>query len=311
MTLRGKQVEHHDIVKDMMMSKTITYKPKEVADGMVNNNEVSAVLQLGFVKDAHHHIDVQGFNVYHKNRLIKPFWRVWNAAGSDGRGVIGVLEANFIEPAHDKQGFERTISLSRLENRLKEYQKDFWTSNCHDIGYAPRRPIRKGGYSNASTSSQPPKQQLQPRLDINKSPVPQESVCRENKQLHYPTMDHVATSSEETPRSVITSPKHVDYHDETESAGRSSRKRGAEEMFQSLAEERVKNKELETQVKEMANELEKLKQQADKSSNDVKALTEELEREKEWSRWNEAEKQTLREKIDDLEKKVKKLELQD
>ncbi|CAN0925229.1 Protein MICRORCHIDIA 4 [Linum grandiflorum] len=126
MTLRGKQVEHHDIVKDMMMSKTITYKPKEVADGMVNNNEVSAVLQLGFVKDAHHHIDVQGFNVYHKNRLIKPFWRVWNAAGSDGRGVIGVLEANFIEPAHDKQGFERTISLSRLENRLKEYQKDFW-----------------------------------------------------------------------------------------------------------------------------------------------------------------------------------------
>lgn len=26
---------------------------------------------IGFVKDAKHHIDVQGFNVYHKNRLIK------------------------------------------------------------------------------------------------------------------------------------------------------------------------------------------------------------------------------------------------
>lgn len=30
-----------------------------------------ADLKLGFVKDAHHHIDIQGFNVYHKNRLIK------------------------------------------------------------------------------------------------------------------------------------------------------------------------------------------------------------------------------------------------
>lgn len=51
---------------------------------------MSATVTLGFVKDAHHHIDIQGFNVYHKNRLIKPFWRVWNAAGSDGRGVIGI-----------------------------------------------------------------------------------------------------------------------------------------------------------------------------------------------------------------------------
>ena len=32
---------------------------------------MSAVVVLGFVKDAKHHVDVQGFNVYHKNRLIK------------------------------------------------------------------------------------------------------------------------------------------------------------------------------------------------------------------------------------------------
>lgn len=94
---------------------------------------MSAVVTIGFVKDAKHHVDVQGFNVYHKNRLIKvsvsfglyclcscqfspyyyafkshdkvstlcfrlltfhffcqPFWRIWNAAGSGGRGVIGI-----------------------------------------------------------------------------------------------------------------------------------------------------------------------------------------------------------------------------
>lgn len=30
-----------------------------------------ATVTVGFVKDAKSHIDVQGFNVYHKNRLIK------------------------------------------------------------------------------------------------------------------------------------------------------------------------------------------------------------------------------------------------
>lgn len=77
---------------------------------------------------------------------------MWTVAGSDGRGVIGtsfsclffiyspeylfpfkcftmsigVLEANFIEPAHDKQGFERTTILSRLEAKLVQMQKSYW-----------------------------------------------------------------------------------------------------------------------------------------------------------------------------------------
>lgn len=33
--------------------------------------QMIANVTLGFVKDARFHIDVQGFNVYHKNRLIK------------------------------------------------------------------------------------------------------------------------------------------------------------------------------------------------------------------------------------------------
>jgi hypothetical protein len=38
----------------------------------------------------------------------------------------GVLEVNFVEPAHDKQDFERTNSLSRLEARLVLMQKKYW-----------------------------------------------------------------------------------------------------------------------------------------------------------------------------------------
>lgn len=138
MILRGKEIEHHNIVNDMMLTQEITYRP-QCADGAPKDPNYVAVVTMGFVKDAKDHIDVQGFNVYHKNRLIKPFWRVWNAAGSDGRGVIGVLEANFVEPAHDKQGFERTTVLSRLEARLVQMQKQYWCQNCHRIGYAPRR----------------------------------------------------------------------------------------------------------------------------------------------------------------------------
>ncbi|CAH9117263.1 unnamed protein product [Cuscuta europaea] len=138
--LRGEDVQHHNIIDDMVQSKEITYRPQCIAsDHAPKGPNMYAVVSIGFSKDAKHHIDMQGFNVYHKNRLIKPFWRVWNAAGSDGRGVIGVLEANFIEPAHDKQGFERTVVLARLETRLQAIQKDYWLTNCHLIGYAKRR----------------------------------------------------------------------------------------------------------------------------------------------------------------------------
>uniref|UniRef100_A0A0A0LTZ4 Morc S5 domain-containing protein n=2 Tax=Cucumis sativus TaxID=3659 RepID=A0A0A0LTZ4_CUCSA len=165
--LRGRDVEHHNIVNDMMISQEVTYRPQPGADGagtVGKDTNMVAVVTIGFVKDAKHHIDVQGFNVYHKNRLIKPFWRLWNASGSDGRGVIGVLEANFVEPAHDKQGFERTTVLARLEARLIQMQKTYWCSYCHKIGYAPRRidkpnsrtPDRES--SPDDYSSQPPPQ---------------------------------------------------------------------------------------------------------------------------------------------------------
>ncbi|XP_028076830.1 protein MICRORCHIDIA 4-like isoform X1 [Camellia sinensis] len=141
--LRGKDIDHHNLVNDLMLTKEITYKPVAIADGMPKDPNMVAVVTIGFVKDAKYHIDIQGFNVYHKNRLIKPFWRVWNAAGSDGRGVIGVLEANFVEPAHDKQSFERTTALARLEARLVVMQKSYWSTNCQEIGYAQRRHSKK------------------------------------------------------------------------------------------------------------------------------------------------------------------------
>ncbi|XP_020253957.1 protein MICRORCHIDIA 4-like, partial [Asparagus officinalis] len=156
MILRGKEVEHHNLVNDMMLKDTVSYRPQPGADGVLKSSDMVATVTMGFVKDAKHHVDVQGFNVYHKNRLIKPFWRVWNAAGSDGRGVIGVLEANFVEPAHDKQGFERTTVLSRLEARLIQMQKTYWSTKCHKIGYAPRRNKKQNDSDDRGSSPESP-----------------------------------------------------------------------------------------------------------------------------------------------------------
>eukprot|EP00249_Psilotum_nudum_P016985 c26093_g1_i1 orf=1048-3555(+) len=135
--LRGKEVEHHNLADDLMFIQELTYRPQVGPEhALKETNQMKAVVTIGFVKDAKEHIDVQGFNVYHKNRLIKPFWRIWNSAASRGRGIIGILEANFVEPAHDKQGFERTIVLARLEARLLEMQKSYWSKHCHKVGYS-------------------------------------------------------------------------------------------------------------------------------------------------------------------------------
>ncbi|KAK4569130.1 hypothetical protein RGQ29_004505 [Quercus rubra] len=184
--LRGKDVEHHNIVNDMMMSQEVTYRPHPSGDGVPKDTNMIAVVTIGFVKDAKYHIDVQGFNVYHKNRLIKPFWRLWNAAGSDGRGVIGVLEANFVEPAHDKQGFERTTVLARLESRLIQMQKNYWGTNCHRIGYAARRNKKFLASADSETSldSLPPPSQSKKKNTASSSKTPFSNLEKYSSRLN-------------------------------------------------------------------------------------------------------------------------------
>lgn len=48
--------------------------------------------------------------------------------------IIGVLETNFIEPAHDKQDFERSLLFIRLEARLKQMTYDYWfVTSCYIV----------------------------------------------------------------------------------------------------------------------------------------------------------------------------------
>ncbi|KAF3614593.1 hypothetical protein FXO38_35567 [Capsicum annuum] len=132
--LRGKPVEQYNIVDDLKLTKVITYRPQLAG----TSKEILVETSLGFVKDTPS--PVCGFNIYHKNRLIRPFWKVTADGSSKGNGVIGVLEANFIEPAHDKQDFERSSLFFKLESRLKQMVMDYWKGHCHLIGLKPLEP---------------------------------------------------------------------------------------------------------------------------------------------------------------------------
>ncbi|CAN6563234.1 unnamed protein product [Malus baccata var. baccata] len=118
--LRGKPVQQYDIKDDLKYVDVVPYKPQ-----LAILKEVTVETTIGFIKEAPA-LAVSGFNVYHKNRLIRPFWKVTADGSSKGNGVVGILEANFIEPAHDKQDFERSSLFTRLENRLKQMVNDFW-----------------------------------------------------------------------------------------------------------------------------------------------------------------------------------------
>ncbi|XP_021292253.1 protein MICRORCHIDIA 6 isoform X3 [Herrania umbratica] len=131
--LRGEIVEHHNIADDLKFIEYILYRPQSF--GSV---EATVVCTIGFLKEAPQ-VNIHGFCVYHKNRLILPFWQVVSYSDSRGRGVVGVLEANFVEPTHNKQDFERTSLFQKLEGRLKEMTWEYWDYHCGLIGYQVKK----------------------------------------------------------------------------------------------------------------------------------------------------------------------------
>ncbi|XP_020589677.1 protein MICRORCHIDIA 6-like [Phalaenopsis equestris] len=124
--LRGQLVDPHYIAEDLMYTQCIKYKP-QVA-GTIEAEEIGTV--IGFLKGAPH-LNIHGFNIYHRCRLIMPFWPVVQKC----RGVVGVLQVDCLKPTHDKQGFERSDIFLKLEARLKCMALEYWKYHCHLIGY--------------------------------------------------------------------------------------------------------------------------------------------------------------------------------
>ncbi|XP_062010175.1 protein MICRORCHIDIA 6-like [Rosa rugosa] len=128
--LRGQVVEHYNIALDLKFHEIIKYRPQ-------TDEYMKSVLttDIGFLKEAPH-VNIHGFCIYHRNRLILPFWRALKTmTNSTGRGVVGVLEANHIQPTHNKQDFEKTPLFQKLEDRLRQMTLEYWHLHCELIGY--------------------------------------------------------------------------------------------------------------------------------------------------------------------------------
>lgn len=150
--LRGNVVEHHNIVDDLKYRQILRYRPQDKAkEKEFPHKDVSVLTTVGFTKEAPM-VNVHGYNIYHKNRLIMPFWKVFHENSSRGRGVVGVLQVDFIEPAHDKQDFERTALFIKLETRLKQITMEYWHLHCHLLGYKPAVRAKPGPKPISSTS---------------------------------------------------------------------------------------------------------------------------------------------------------------
>ncbi|RZC52466.1 hypothetical protein C5167_020892 [Papaver somniferum] len=133
--IRGVPVQRYIIAENLNFTEVFKYRPQL---GMAGK-EVSVETTMGFVEESPF-LGVTGFNVYHKNRLIRPFWRVTLDGHSRGRCAVGVLEANYIEPAHDKQDFERSALFIRLEIWLKQLINKYWDEKCHLAGFWSKNP---------------------------------------------------------------------------------------------------------------------------------------------------------------------------
>lgn len=156
--LRGQVVEPHRIASDLRFIEIVKYKPQVGGD---RDKEPVIHTGIGFLEGAPS-IGIHGFNVYHKNRLILPFWPVVSSTSGKCRGVAGVLEVNFMKPTHNKQDFERSILYERLETRLKDMAVEYWDKHCHLIGM-------KLAKRTVPSPAQPfvPHQMLQPGADFS------------------------------------------------------------------------------------------------------------------------------------------------
>lgn len=65
--------------------------------------------------------------------LLSKFFFESSATYYSLNNLVGVLEANFIEPAHDKQDFERSSLYIRLEARLKQMVMDYWFVTVYSL----------------------------------------------------------------------------------------------------------------------------------------------------------------------------------
>ncbi|XP_054595098.2 MORC family CW-type zinc finger protein 3 [Nothobranchius furzeri] len=119
--LRGKKV----LAK--LVSKSLTHIEHDVYNPQFSKEKVKVTFGLNPKRKEHY-----GIMMYHKNRLIKAYEKVGCQLTSSGQragiGIIGIVECNFLKPAHNKQDFEYTkeyrLTLGAMGLKLNDYWRE-------------------------------------------------------------------------------------------------------------------------------------------------------------------------------------------
>ncbi|KAL4232694.1 MORC CW-type zinc finger [Mactra antiquata] len=115
--LRGVKVKSKLISKSLSQTEKDVYKP----------TWLEKPIQLTFGFSDNKEPDSYGLMMYHKNRLILAYEKIGcqKQANNHGVGVIGVVEANFLQPIHNKQAFNQTSQyvafMQNAATKLNDY----------------------------------------------------------------------------------------------------------------------------------------------------------------------------------------------
>ncbi|XP_062570925.1 MORC family CW-type zinc finger protein 3-like isoform X3 [Saccostrea cucullata] len=116
--LRGKKVKTKMISKSLSETETDVYKPTWI------NKPI--VIKFGFTSSKNP--EDYGIMLYHKNRLIRAYEKVGcqKQANELGVGIVGVAEAFFLTPTHNKQDFSRDEKYNAFMTNVGIKLNDYW-----------------------------------------------------------------------------------------------------------------------------------------------------------------------------------------
>uniref|UniRef100_A0A7S3UB35 CW-type domain-containing protein n=1 Tax=Picocystis salinarum TaxID=88271 RepID=A0A7S3UB35_9CHLO len=116
--LRGEKVKSKRIGGILQDKITDHYRPRDF--------DLPCTIEMGMNTE---NSNLYGVMIYHKNRLIQAYKRIGLQleANDKGIGVLSVVEANHLQPTHNKQDFDDTRAYRHLMLKLSSMLKEYWT----------------------------------------------------------------------------------------------------------------------------------------------------------------------------------------
>ncbi|KAJ0049939.1 hypothetical protein NL108_005252 [Boleophthalmus pectinirostris] len=195
--LRGKKIP------TKLVSQELTHVEYDVYNPHFSKDKVKVTFGINKKNREYY-----GIMMYHKNRLIKAYEKVGCQLKTSGQragiGVIGIIECDFLKPAHNKQDFEYTkeyrLTLGALGIKLNDYWKEVMERKHKLREFEPAAKEQKNITTKGSGENGPIWLQCEECLKWRSVPsghytvIPENWTCRQNPNPRYRS----CSSQEET-----------------------------------------------------------------------------------------------------------------